>query len=567
MKNIPQPVRLLLAFLTTFGLCVAPRIAGAADVPAATAAEPSASPVTPLFEGMGKHKRKITTKSPLAQRYFDQGLNFLYAFNHDEAIRSFTQAAAIDPGCAMAYWGIATANGPHINFPLVPPDRAKAAWQALTRARELAGTTTPVEKALIETLGRRYADPQPEDRKSLDEAYAAAMRDLWKRYPNDADIGALFAEAMMDLRPWDLWTPDGKPQPGTPEVVTTLEKVLARSPYHPLALHLYIHAVEASTNPGRAAAAADRLRNVAPGLGHLVHMPSHIDVRLGKWQKNNEANRRAIEADRKYTAKAKKPGFYRLYMAHNRHMLAFGAMMQGESRLAREHLRALTAEMPADWKQQNAFIADGFHAMPYELMLRFGQWEALLAEPEPPAYFPIARALRHAARGVAYAALGKTTEARASQAAFREAVGKTPPTASFGNNAATSLFAVAEPMLEGEILFKEGKQTEALAALRTAVAKEDQLRYSEPPDWIQPVRHALGATLMQVGEAAEAEQVYREDLRKWPENGWSLFGLAQSLEAQNKREEAARVRARFAAAWKRSDVKLASSCFCQPGKH
>ncbi len=557
MNAVIRPVRVLLAPFLVIAACNV-------LLPTARAAEPAKAPV-PLFEGLGKHQRKVTTTSKEAQRYFDQGLNFLFAFNHDEAIRSFEQAAAADAGCAMAYWGIAIASGPHINFPLVPPDRAKAAWEALTRARELSSKATGAEKALIDALGRRYANPQPEDRKPLDEAYAAAMRGVWKLFPKDADIGALFAEALMDLRPWDLWKEGGRPQPGTPEILATLEGVLERAPDHPLALHLYIHAVEASTTPEKAEKAADRLRNLTPGLGHLVHMPSHIDVRLGKWQQAIEANSRAIEADRRYTVRAQKPGFYRLYMAHNRHMLAFAAMMQGESRRAREAIRAMTAEMPEDWKEQNASIADGFHAMPYELLLRFGLWEDLLKEPEPSSYFPIARALRHAARSVAYAALGKTAEARTCQAAFRDAVAKTPKEAFFGNNTASDLFAVADALLEGEILFREGKRPEGLAALRTAVSKEDQLRYDEPPDWIQPVRHALGAALMQVGEVAEAEQVYREDLRRWPENGWSLFGLAQSLEAQGKREAAARVRARFNRAWRRADVPLASSCFCQPG--
>ncbi len=545
------------------GVCTA--LASGAGLSVSRAAEPARAASVPLFPGLGSYRRKVTTRSPLAQRYFDQGLNFLFAFNHDQAIRSFEQAAREDPDCAMAYWGVAVANGPHINFPMVPPERAKAAWAALGRARALAGSGTPAEKALIHALAQRYADPQPEDRRPLDEAYAAAMRQVWQEFPRDAEAGVLFAEALMDLRPWDLWTADGKPQPETPEILETLEAVLKRSPDHPLGLHLYIHAVEASREPGRAEAAADRLRLLTPGLGHLVHMPSHIDVLLGHWQKAIDANARAIEADRRYRAIEPRQGFYRLYMAHNRHMLAFAAMQQGESRKARESIREMLAEMPADWKEQNAAIADGFHAMPFELAVRFGRWEELLAEPEPPAYFPIARALRHAARGVAFAALGRVPEARASQQAFREAVARTPKEAGFGNNTAAGLFAVAEPMVEGEILFREGKREEGLAKLREAVRNEDQLRYDEPPDWIQPVRHALGASLMAAGQPAEAEQVYRADLRRWPENGWSLYGLADSLEAQGKREEAAGVRKRFARVWRNADVKLTSSCFCQPG--
>ena len=306
------------------------------NLPARMPADPAVVQATvkdvPYFDGLGKHTRLVTTASPEAQRYFDQGMNFLYAFNHDEAIRSFAHAATLDPRCAMAHWGVALANGPHINFPLVPPERAKAAWSALARAREHAKGGTEIEQALIEALTRRYADPQPEDRRPLDEAYAAAMREVYKRFPKDADVGAIFAESLMDLRPWDLWSADGKPRPETPEVVETLEAVLKHSPDHPLALHLYIHAVEASPEPGKSAAAADRLRKLAPGLGHLVHMPSHIDLRLGQWQKAVEANERAIQADTDYRKKAPQQDFFRIYMAHNRHMLAFAAMMQGESR-------------------------------------------------------------------------------------------------------------------------------------------------------------------------------------------------------------------------------------------
>jgi len=520
----------------------------------------------PLFEGLGKHARPITTSSPEVQRYFDQGVNFLFAFNHDEAIRSFECAAALDPNCAMAHWGIALANGPHINFPLVPPARAKAAWSALTKAKENARGGTEVEQALIEALGKRYADPQPEDRRPLDEAYAAAMRDVSKRFPKDSDVGALFAEALMDLRPWDLWSADGKPRPETPEVVETLEAVLKQAPDHPLALHLYIHAVEASPEPGKAAAPADRLRRLAPGLGHLVHMPSHIDLRLGQWQKAVEANERAIAADTDYRKKVPQQNFYRIYMAHNRHMLAFAAMMQGESKRALDSVRAMLEEIPEEWlaKEGNAAIVDGFFAMPIEVLVRFGRWEDVLKEPEPAERFPLARAMRHAARGVSHAALGKPAEARKEQESFRAAVARVPKESTFGNNKAADILAVADALLEGETLVAEGKIADGIAALREAIKKEDALKYAEPPDWIHPVRHALGATLLKAGKEAEAEAVYREDLQHWPTNGWSLYGLTRSLEAQGK--EAAESRKQFEETWKRADVKLSSSCFCQPGK-
>lgn len=514
------------------------------------------------FEGTGPHARKVKTSSAEAQEWFDQGLNFLFAFNHDEAIRSFERAAAADPGCAMAHWGIAVANGPHINNPMVDEAHAKAAWAALSKARELAVGASPVERELIEALSRRYADPQPADRGPLDRAYADAMREAWKRHGDDADVGALFAEAMMDLRPWDLWTQDRKAQPGTEEIVATLEAVLRLDAKHPLGCHLYIHAVEASAEPGRADAACDALRGLAPGLGHLVHMPSHIDVRRGRWEEAVEANERAIEADARYVARALPPGFYRVYMAHNRHMLAFACMMTGRSKLAADSLAAMLAEMPPDFLEAAAPLVDGFVASPLMADMRFGRWEAVLAAPEPREIFPQSRAYRHFARGCAFAALGKAAEARAAQKEFEAAVAKVPADAFFGNNGAGALFQVASGMLEGEILVAENRLDEGIAMLKAAVAHEDGLRYDEPPDWIMPVRHPLGAALLRAGKAAEAEAVYREDLRQWPGNGWSLYGLAQSLKAQGK--DAAQAERDFATAWKHADVEVNSSCLCLP---
>lgn len=522
--------------------------------------------VAPLSsEGLGGYSRSVTAHRD-AQRAFDRGLAFLFAFNHDEAIRAFDRAAALDPGCAMAHWGAALARGPHINNPAVPPDRAKEAWVAVSRARDRAATGTPVERALIAAQAVRFADPPPADRRPLDEAYAAAMRDVWKQFPADPDAGALFAEAVMDLRPWDLWAADGTPRPETPEVVGTLEAVLTLAPAHPLALHLYVHAVEASPDPGRAAGAADRLRHLAPRLGHLVHMPSHIDLRRGRWQAAVEANERAIAADRAYLLAAPRPGFYRVYMAHNRHMLAFAAMMQGQSRAALDAVRTMLAEMPEEWLSQpgNAAIVDGYFAMPAEVLVRFGRWDEVLREPEPAARFPVARALWRAARGVALAAKKDPAAARAEQAAFRTATAAVPAEAAFGNNPASAVLAVAAELLEGEALVAEGKTDAGLAALRRAVGNEDALRYDEPPDWVHPVRHALGATLLKAGQAAEAERVYREDLGRWPDNGWGLVGLARSLDAQGQAAEAAAAWERFRAAWGRADVRLTSSCFCQP---
>lgn len=526
----------------------------------------SADSAPPLFEGLGKHMRKITTVSPEAQRYFDQGMAFLSGFNHDEALRSFQWAAQLDPASAMAWWGIALTCGPHINFPAVTPARAAIAWDALQHARQGAARGTAVEQALIAAQLRRYADPAPDDRGPLDRAYADAMREVWRAHPDDEDVGALFAESMLDLRPWDQWTPDGRPQPGTDEILATLEAVLRLDPRNPLANHLTIHALEASPHPERADASADLLRDLQPGLGHMVHMPSHIDVRRGRWAEAILANEKAIEADRLYREVSGKPqDFYRFYMAHDEHMLAFAAMMSGQSDLALRHIRTLVAEMPAGWLKDNATNADAFVAMPFEVLLRFGKWDEMLAEPEAADYLPITRALRHAARGVAFAAKGDLANARAEQAAYLTAAGGAPKEGAFGQNPGPAVFAVAGHMLSGEILYREGRIDEGLRELRGAVKSEDALRYDEPPDWILPSRHALGASLLQAGRTDEAEQVYRADLERLPENGWSLFGLARCLRIQKKYAEAAGVEARFHKTWALADLKLTSSCLCQPG--
>ena len=336
----------------------------------------------PFFAGLGQHERKVTTDSPKAQRYFNQGLGFYHGFNHGAAIRSFAEATRLDPKCAMAHWGIALASGPHINFALVPPPAAKLAWKELKLAQENAAHASPVERDLIEALSHRYANPQPEDRAPLDLAYAEAMRKVWQKYPNDTDVGALFAEAMMDLRPWNQWTPEGEANPGTEEVLATLDAVLKLDPKHPFANHLYIHAIEASPQPERAMAAADRLRTLQPGLAHNVHMPSHIDIRTGNWQKAIETNEKAVAAAESYRqTMGPAEGFLNVYNAHNRHMLSYAAMMTGQRALALKHIRAMVAEMPADFLKENALLAEGFAAMPLEVMVRFGMWDEILAEP------------------------------------------------------------------------------------------------------------------------------------------------------------------------------------------
>ena len=517
-----------------------------------------------------RYKRKVTTDSTGAQRYFNQGLAFLHGFNHGAAIRSFQEATRLDPECAMAHWGIALASGPHINYPLVPPPAAELAWKELELARKHAPHASRGERDLIEALSARYANPQPEDRSPLDRAYAEQMRKVWKAHPDDPDVGALFAEALMDMRPWDQWTPDGQAQPGTDEILATLDAVLELNVNHPLANHLYIHAVEASPHPERADAAADRLPKLQPGLAHSVHMPSHIDIRRGRWQQAIDGNLEAIAADRQYRKVVGPPkGFLPLYVAHNEHMLTYAAMMTGQSEMAIKHIRAMVAGLPEDFLKEYANLAEGYVAMPLEVLVRFGRWDDILEEPVKhyTDKMPFTRAFHHAARAVAYAAKGNVAAARKEQTSYLERAKLVPKDEYFGNNTAEAILGVVTPMVEGEILIREGKLEEGIAELRAAVKQEDALRYDEPPGWLIPVRHTLGASLMQAGGFAEAEEVYRDDLARSPENGWALFGLAQSLRQQAKNdEEAAAVEARFSKVWAKADMQITSSCLCQPGK-
>lgn len=520
----------------------------------------------PFFDGLGSYKRTVTSRSPKAARYVNQGLAFYHGFNHGAAIRSFQQAAKLDPSCAMAHWGIALASGPHINSPVVPPPAAERAWKELQLAQQNAEKASPVEQALIKALGQRYANPQPEDRAPLDHAYADAMRQVWKDFPKDPDVGVLFAEAMMDLRPWDQWTREGEPNPGTEEILATLDAVLKLNSKHPFANHLYIHAVEASPRPDRANAAADRLRTLQPGLAHNVHMPSHIDIRCGRWQQAVDTNVRAVEADQRYRKITGPPvGFINVYVAHNRHMLAYAAMMNGQRELAMKHIRAMVANLPPDFLKENALQAEAAVAMPLEVLVRFGRWDEILAEPDNYAdYMHGSRALHHVARAIAFAAKGDTDNARKEQAIFLEKAKLVPKEEVIGNNSVESILALATHMVEGEILVREGNVDGGIAELNEAIKLEDALHYDEPPGWLIPVRHSLGAVLMKAGRFAEAEQVYRDDLTKLPGNGWSLFGLADSLRAQKKNEaEVKTLNTQFQKCWAKADLKITTSCLCQ----
>ena len=530
----------------------------AVSAPAALA-DP-APPYVPF--DLGRHHRPVSTRSEAAQRAFDQGLVWSFAFNHGDAERAFREAARLDPGLALAWWGVALVNGPHINNTTVDEVHAKTAWEALSQARARAKGASPVEQALIEALAARYAWPQPADRHPLDEAYARAMAAVFARFPQDADVATLYAEALMDVRPWDQWTRDGQPQPGTQEVLQALETARRLAPDHPGALHLTIHALEASPRPEQAREAADRLRDLVPDAGHLVHMPSHIDVRLGRWAEAAAANEKAMLADQRYQARRLEPGFWGLYMAHNAHFLAYTAMMEGRREVALARTREVVSMFPPEFVRENALFADAFMTVHLEALKRFGEWQQILDSRPVVEGLPVSGAYQHFARGVALAALGRADEARAEAALFRQGLTAVPPEAAWGSNTAAAVLAVGLPYLDGEIAWREGRSDDALRLLGQAVQQEDALKYDEPPPWTVPSRHALAAVQLASAHPAEAEKTYRDDLRRYPENGWSLGGLARALEAQGRGDEAATVRARQAQAWSRADTKPETSCLC-----
>ncbi len=508
-----------------------------------------------VYEGLGTLHRPVTA-SPEAQRWFDQGLRLTYAFNHDEAARSFARGAEIDPSCAMCFWGAAYVLGPNYNVPMLA-HRAPVAWQALERARAAAPRTRPVEQALVDALARRYRGPEPLDPVAMapyNEAYAMAMRGVAQRFPHDDDVQVLFAESMMDLNPWKLWSREGMPAPGTEEIVTTLERVLSRSPTHPGANHYYIHAVEASRTPERAIASAERLGDLIPGAGHVVHMPAHIFQRVGRYADASEANAKAIAVDLAYLGKTKAPGYYPMYLGHNHGFLAFSASMEGRSVVSLSSARASAKAVPPEMLEMMPGM-DFFASEPLLAMVRFGRWDELLSEPRPDAKYPVLTALWLHAHGMALASRGRPDAAKSDLAELTDLEGRLPPDLQASNNRAKDIVAVAAKVLQARIATME-RRPEQFALWENAVALGDRLSYSEPDDWFYPIRHYQGAALLDGGRAREAEAVYREDLVAHPRNGWALFGLSRALEAEGKRAEAADARAAFEVAWSQADFPL-----------
>jgi tetratricopeptide (TPR) repeat protein len=515
-----------------------------------------------LFSGYGGYHRQVSGSSADAQAWVDQGFQLVYGFNHDEGIRSFAHAAEVSPDCAMAWWGVAYGSGVDVNNMQVTEEEAKQGFEAAQRAMELASQVSDAEKALIHAVSKRAVWPLPADRRPLDEAYSKAMGQCWKAFPNDPDIGVFYAESLMNLQPWAYWTTDGQPLDHATEIVSVLESVLAQHPLHPGANHFYIHAVEASKHPEVASAAADRLRNLVPGSGHLVHMPSHIYINTGRYAEAVSSNADAIKADEAYFEKVGDQGFYSLYYIHNIHFLAFAAMMEGQSKIAIDATRRMEEKVPDSFLEDFAAYGDGLMTAKFHALIRFGRWQEILDELEYADFRKVSRAIRSYARVVALANLMRTDEARVELARFDALVKEVPSDWLIGTNSASTILSLSRQMAEGEVLWREGNTEAAFAKMREAVAAEDQLVYDEPPGWMLPVRHALGAILLAAGEAKQAEQVYRDDLADWQENAWALLGLEQSLRKQNRTADADAVAIRVTAAWARADVDPPASCYC-----
>jgi tetratricopeptide (TPR) repeat protein len=522
----------------------------------------TAAPKTPLYTNLGTYHHPITTDSSAAQQYFDQGLTLSYAFNHAEAIRAFKQAIALDPGCAMCFWGVAFALGPNINAPITE-DAAKEAFQAIEQARKHAAggnVATDQERAYIDALTKRYvADPKAV-RAPLDRAYADAMRAVVKRFPDDLDAATLFAQSLMDTSPWNYWEQDGSPRPFTNEVIASLESVLARKDDHAGAIHLYIHAVEASPNPARAEKYADKLAALIPGAGHIVHMPGHIYLRTGRYHDASMANVDAIKADDAYFAGDAVAGnmtYQAGYYPHNIHFFVASASLEGRRADALKAADDVRAKVHADMMRDPAMggMMQHMYLTPLFTKVRFGVWDQVLAEPAPADDLPYARAMWHVARGLAHAAQSRLKEAEAERiaiAAFKDdAALKTVYVSSV--NTGLNVVAIGYEVLAGEIAAKRKNAAEAAKHYAQAVALEDGLTYMEPPDWPIPVRQLQGAALLALGRLTDAETAFRDDMKKFPDNGWSLSGLQTSLERQRRTKEAAEVKARLDKAWRLAD--------------
>ena len=562
-----KPYLTLGVALLAITACGAPAEAQSGSVATAnmTDAEIAQMAGAPLFDGMGNYSRKISTSSAAANRYFNQGMVLAFGFNHAESIRSFRAAQRLDPGCAMCFWGEALATGPNINVTskgkavMSEADR-KSAFAAINRALALKDTATPLEQALIEAQAKRYNGDASTAREPLDLAYAGAMEKFVATYPDDDDAAAIYAESLMNTMPWDYWSADGKAKPETEKVIATLERIIARSPKHPLALHLYIHAVEASDQPGRAEDEADALANLVPGSGHLVHMPAHIFWRVGRYDDAAKANVRAASVDEEYIAACNAQGFYpALYYPHNIHFLWAATSMSGQSKMALESARKVAANVRLEPIEQFPTV-EFFKTIPLQTLAQFGKWPDIMAEPAPPGNLDYSNAIWRYARGLAKANMGDIDGAQAERAKL--AAVKDSVQIRFLDSAdypASVLLNIADDLLQGEIALKSGDPDLAASHFERAVEKQDSLPYMEPPFWYYPTRQSLGQALLNGGRFAEAEAVYRKDLEDYPHNGWSMSGLVAALERQGKMDEAKKAKSAFAIIWAKADVKINGS--------
>ena len=524
---------------------------------------PQASPsgaLAPRLQNLGSHTFPVSTRHRQAQVFMNQGLNLAYAFNHAEARRAFREAARLDPDLAMAYWGQALVLGPNINA-LMEPNEEPNAYELVQKAVSLKTRATAREQAYIDALARRYSG-RADDRQPRDTAYADAMRVVHERFPNDLDAAMLYVEAVMDLRPWGYWQRDGAPHARTDDIVALTEQVMARNPRHPGAVHMYIHLMEGTSTPEKAEKAADTLQTLMPAAGHMVHMPAHIYQRVGRYADAIKSNQLAIAADEDYISQCRAQGLYPMaYYPHNIHFLWFAASEAGQSRLAIDAARQLASKIDDDTLQTLPLTA-GFRMVPYYALTRFGRWDEMLKEPEPPAFSAVLRAMWHYARGLSFVATSRLTEADEELQKLKALT--TDPSMKetlFSPNPSAAIVAPAPEVLAGEIAAARGNVDAAIAHLDRAVRLEDSLVYTEPAEFHFPPRLVLGAILLKAGRAAEAETVYWEHLRRNRENGWGLFGLMQALRAQNKIDDAALTEARFKTAWARADVALTASRF------
>jgi len=516
----------------------------------------------PLFDNLGTLHFPITTNSELAQKYFNQGIILAYGFNHEEAFRSFEEVSRLDTNCAMAYWGMAYVLGPNINLPM-DAGVVHTAYEAIQKAISLLDDETQKEKDFVMALSVRYSAEAMEDRTPLDQAYSDAMRNLASKYPDDLDAATMFAESIMDLNPWDYWLKDGTAQPWTPELLAVLESVIEKNPEHHGANHLYIHAVEASKNPHRGLASADRLRFLAPGAGHLVHMPAHIYIRTGKYHEGSLANIRAVKSDEEYINQCNQQGFYPLsYYPHNYHFLWATATLEGDSKTAIDAALKTSQKPPDSLMDVCGYqTLQHFAAIPLYAYVTFGKWEEILGYEKPSDERPYILAVWHYARSMALIAKNNLSEAENEIVELDGFRGNETIDSLFiwGFNSAGILVDIASEVANGELEAKKKNYSDAIAHLKKAVEFENTLIYDEPPTWFYPCRQNLGAILIWAGRYAEAENVYKENLAEIPDNGWGLFGLHQALLKQGKTEEAAEVNNKFIEAWKYADVQLTSS--------